>query len=116
MSRPKSKNNQPGVRNAADTDQVKKAGDRDKDLARQEVDDIKELLSTPVGRRFYWRLLGLTGQFRSSFTGNSETFFREGERNIGLILMADINEIMPEAYVLMIQENQAREESVDESS
>jgi len=115
MSRPKSKNNQPGVRNAADTDQVKKAGDRDKDLTRQEEDDIKELLSTPVGRRHYWRLLGKTGIFESSFTGNSETFFREGRRDVGLMLMADIIDIMPESYVLMIQENQARE-SVDESS
>lgn len=74
-------------------------------LARQgELDDLKWLMSNRRGRRIVWRLLERTGIFRSSFTGNSETFFREGMRNVGLMLMAQINEVCPEQYTLMVQE------------
>lgn len=74
-------------------------------LTRQvEKEDIKWLMSGKRGRRIMWRLLERTGIFRSSFTGNSETYFREGMRNVGLMLMAQINEACPEMYTLMVQE------------
>jgi hypothetical protein len=68
------------------------------------LDDIKWLMGSRRGRRIVWRLLERTGVFRSSFTGNSETFFREGMRNVGLMLMAQINEACPEQYTQMVQE------------
>lgn len=69
-----------------------------------EVGDFQWLMSDKRGRRFVWRLLAKTGVFRSSFTGNSETFFREGARNVGLMLLAEINEHSPEQYTLMLKE------------
>lgn len=71
---------------------------------RQEAEDFKWLMADPRGRRVVWRYLGLAGVFRSSFTGNSETFFREGERNIGLKLMADIDTHAPTKYEAMVKE------------
>lgn len=71
---------------------------------QSELDDIKWLMGSRRGRRIVWRLLERTGIFRSSFTGNSETFFREGMRNVGLMLMAQINEVCPEQYTTMVQE------------
>lgn len=59
------------------------------------------LLGDERGRRFIWRLLSITGVYRSSFTGDSKTFFREGERNVGLQILRDIHEIAPEAITQM---------------
>ena len=47
-----------------------------------EINDWKWLMSSVRGRRLVWRLLERTGIYRSSMTGNSFTFFREGERNV----------------------------------
>ena len=58
------------------------------------------LLEEEVGQR----LLERTGVFRSSFTGNSETFFLEGQRNVGLMLMAQIHDACPEKYTAMLEE------------
>ena len=77
-------------------------------LARQvEANDIKWLMSSKQGRRIAWRLLERAGVYRSSFTGNSETFFREGQRDQGLRLIADIHTHCPDAYALMLTEAKA---------
>ena len=76
----------------------------DRITKRQEADDIKWLMSDPRGRRIMWGLLELTGVYRSSFTGNSETFFREGERNVGLKLVHKIHAHCPEKYATMTKE------------
>lgn len=72
--------------------------------AEQEIEDWKWLMADKRGRRLAHRLLDRTGVFRSSFTGNSETFFREGQRNVGLMVMAQIHEAAPEKYTLMLKE------------
>lgn len=55
-------------------------------LAReQEIKDIQWLMSDKRGRRLMWGILDRAGIYRTSFTGDSETFFREGARNLGLV-------------------------------
>lgn len=76
----------------------------DKVAARQEMDDFLWMMRNKQGRRFMWRLLTWTHIFKSSFTGNSETFFREGERNIGVRLMDEIHGLCPELYSTMVKE------------
>ncbi len=68
------------------------------------AEDLKWVLSSKQGRRFMWGLLEQTGVYRSSFTGNSETFFREGQRNVGLGLLALIHEHCPKRYSEMVEE------------
>lgn len=74
--------------------------------ARQkEIDDVKKLLKTPEGRRYFWRQLGKCGIFRSSFTLNSnQTAFNEGIREIGLDLLIEINEADGSAFAKMQNE------------
>jgi hypothetical protein len=87
--------------------QEKAAADREEKqrlLSDLEANDFKWLMSDKRGRRIVHGLLEKTGVYRSSFTGNSETFFREGARNVGLMLMAHIHENCPEKYTLMVQE------------
>jgi hypothetical protein len=83
--------------------------ERKRKLAReQDKADFAWLMSDARGRRFIWRMLELTGVYRSSFTGNSETFFREGARNVGLAIIADIHEFAPESYVPMLEEHRKK--------
>lgn len=69
-----------------------------------EKEDLVWLMSLPRGRRFMWRLLERTGQHRSSFTGNSTTFFNEGARNVGLQLQALCLAHCADDYVKMLRE------------
>jgi hypothetical protein len=85
-----------------------RAPSSDAKLRRQiEANDIKWLMSSKQGRRIVWRLLDKAGVFRTSFTGNSETFFKEGMRNMGLFLVAEIMAHSPEAFALMLNESKA---------
>lgn len=68
--------------------------------------DFRWLMAQKPGRRFVWDLLGTTGMFRNAFTGDSRTFFRCGEQNIGQQLMARIHELCPERYNEMVKEQQ----------
>jgi hypothetical protein len=95
----------PFVKNAADESQVKGAEGKGKRKREQELEDIRSVLATRQGRRFFWRTLIMCHVFETSFTGNSQTFFNEGERNIGLKLFADLNESDPEAYLKMLRES-----------
>lgn len=92
------------VKNAADSKQVKEASVNQKFSREDELEDLRFLLATAQGRRFFWRLFEATHQFTTSFTGNSQTFFYEGERNVGLKILSDIMEADSESYVLMIKE------------
>lgn len=76
---------------------------------KQEIEDFKWLLAHKQGRRIAWRLLSKAGVFRTSMTGNSQTFFNEGRRDMGLWVLAEINEVSPDSYVQMLKEAQADE-------
>ena len=94
------------VKNAADPEQVKKAKEKEETLDDRRLNDIREVLNTVRGRRFYWRYLGICGVYRTSLADQHQIFYNEGMRNIGLQLLADVNEAAPEAYLLMLKENQ----------
>jgi hypothetical protein len=78
--------------------------DRARLINRADADDLKWLMSNKRGRRFIWRLLERTGLYRSSFTGNSATFFNEGQRNVGLQVLSWLNEHCPAQYITMLTE------------
>lgn len=83
---------QPQNFNSADEAQVQ-GRKRKADLQwEQHLADMKAILSTPEGRRVWTWFAEQAGLNRSSFTGNSETFFREGGRNLGLIVLASLRE------------------------
>lgn len=99
--------------NAADEAQVKESAKRAERERRREVDDFRRLLAQPEGRRFVWRYLERCGVFRLSWHSGSshgDVSFREGERNIGLMLLADIENANPHALITMMTEARANEE------
>ena len=93
------------VKNAADENQIKIEREKNKFKQDTEDNDLKFLLASDQGRRFIWNMLEKCGVFKSSFTGSSETFFLEGQRNIGLKLMSDIMRVDPDSYLKMIKSN-----------
>lgn len=67
--------------------------------------DVQWLMNDRAGRRLMWGILTRTGLYQSSFTGNSTTFFREGQRNVGLRLTRDLQAYSPKRYMEMWAEN-----------
>lgn len=88
------------------TEELSKKITAEQKRARQkEIDDVKKVLEKPEGRRIFWRLLSKCGIFRNSFNLNSnQTGFNEGQRNIGLDLLNDINEADITAFAKMQNE------------
>lgn len=92
--------------NAAEPDHVHAREKTAKDAERRRVAGLKLLLDHEDGRLWLWDLLGFCGVYRSSFTGNSETFYREGGRNVGLKIQAELTKHYPESLVQMMREGQ----------
>jgi hypothetical protein len=74
--------------------------------AEQADADLLWLMNQSEGRRFVWRLLQSCHLYETSFTGTSATFFREGERNVGLQVLADITRLCPDLYARMAGDTQ----------
>jgi len=86
----------------AATDEVEKAQDTKR---KQEIEDLRAVVSTPSGRRFIKRLLERTAIYRSTFTGNSNGYFVEGERNIGLFIVAELSAVGRDTYPKLLLED-----------
>lgn len=86
----------------------------------RDVNDLRKVLAIPEGRRYIWKLWGLTGVFRSSYTPKDAnmTAFREGQRDVGLALLQDINDASPTALSQMrseyLSELNAEKKEVDD--
>lgn len=93
------------VKNAADPEQVQQAKEKAESLNDRRLNDVREVLNTVRGRRFYWTLLEFCGVFKTSNADEFQIFFNEGMRNVGLKLLADVNEAAPEAYLKMLGES-----------
>lgn len=63
------------------------------EIHRLDQTSLTSILKSKEGRWFLMRLLDATGVNSSSFTGNSTTFFNEGKRQVGLELLARIQEL-----------------------
>jgi hypothetical protein len=83
-----------------DEKQVGRAQSRHRKRRQVELDDLKQVLSTPSGRRFITRLLDQTGLLASDmFTGNSTTFYNLGKRDVGLWVYNEMMKAKPESMI-----------------
>jgi len=57
---------------------------------KQYTEDLHWLLNSERGRRFFMSQQVRGGQYNTSFTGNSVTFFNEGKRDTALKLLEDL--------------------------
>lgn len=72
----------------------------------QDIADFKWLMSDHRGRRFMWRTMGRCRLFEPSLgPSDAITNWNEGQRNVGLFLLSQVNELTPSLYAVMAAEN-----------
>jgi hypothetical protein len=98
------------VHNASDPKQVKDRADKANRDRKQELEDVRYLVKTPAGKRYFRKILERGSVFTTTFTGNSRTFFNEGMRNLALGILADVSEAAPEAITELMIRNDTEEE------
>lgn len=76
-------------------EELKSQKEKERLQREQELDDVRRLLNLPAGMRFFKRLLEEGHIFHTTFTGNSNTYFLEGHRNLVLKFFADVCEAAP---------------------
>lgn len=90
---------------AGDRGHVKKRKRRSQILEDERLAFVAAAMGTPQGRAYFWGLLGSCHVFASSWSPDpSATAFREGERNIGLAVLANIQAVAADQYVVMVKE------------
>lgn len=93
------------VKNVADPEQVKEAKRKERFDWREDYEDLHILIQTKSGRRFIADQLISSGMFKTSFSResdkkDSEVFFNEGERNVGLRLWAKLLGVLMDGRVI----------------
>lgn len=83
---------------------------------KDEIVFLARLLAEPVGRRWLYQKLEECHIYSTSFTTNALAMaFNEGERNVGLRLVAELTAASPENYLQMLKEVEDERRNVDES-
>lgn len=59
---------------------------------------VREVMKTPSGKAIVWSILTECGVYASMCTGDNQTFFLEGKREIGLQLIDMLNTADPTIY------------------
>lgn len=88
------------------TDRMQEAQLDAERVRQQEADDLAWLMSDKRGRRFMYRLLGDCRLYETSFEAENThlTAWREGVRNIGLLLVAQLSRDCPDRMSEMFKE------------
>lgn len=64
-----------------------------RELQKRDQDALLTILNSESGRWFLMRLLDKTKVNADNFTGNSQTFYNEGMRKVGLLILNDIQNL-----------------------
>jgi hypothetical protein len=93
------------VKNAADPSQVRSAK-KGRAIARDtELNEMRYVVAHKLGRSFLKRWLRECSMDQTTYTGNGWAAFKEGERNIGLKMKAELIEASPREYLKMEEES-----------
>jgi hypothetical protein len=72
---------------------------------RDQLALLGKVMSDPIGREYFYDLLASCHVYSSSFGTNALAMaFREGERNVGIRIGADLTEASPDRYLDMLKE------------
>lgn len=93
-----------------DFDDLDALGEADKQAKKairdQETADFRWLMNDPRGRRLMWRLMGHCKVFEPSFNPHGGIMnFNEGQRNVGLFLLGEVNQLCPGQFPVMAAEH-----------
>lgn len=112
--------------NTSNPRKIREAEQREKRLLAQQRNDLLSIMDTPAGRRVLRRVIyTFAGRDRSSYldaTRGSDPVFFEGQRNVGLRLLAEMQTVSVNLYLLMEAEHfealaqELKEETTEEES
>lgn len=92
--------------NLADERQVKKAEMKEKDLRKQELNDLRTVLSNASGRRLMWKILTKCNSFNSIFNvDNSTMAYLSGQQDIGHFIMSEITAADENLLIKLMKDN-----------
>lgn len=99
------------VKNAADPEQIKKAENRILNGRDREIKDLQDVLSSPCGRRFIWRLLSHCKTFETIWEPSARIHYNAGIQDIGHFIMAEVVAADESAFLAMMTENKKENET-----
>jgi len=89
-----------------DAKQVKHRRTKVKIRRDNELEEVRQLLRTPYGRKFLWRVISECGVFKTlSYDEELGMAIKSGRRDIGLWLLREIDEADKNGYLKLIQED-----------
>lgn len=92
--------------NAAEPQQVAEARATSRRKVLEDVLTVRDIMSTPRGRRWIWDLLSAARLFHEDMnTEPGWMAFCKGERNFGLRIYSTVSINCPNEYVQMVREN-----------
>jgi len=96
---------------ANDPVQVEKAKRAAGRQRRADADIVRKIMLTSEGRSWMYRKLVACHIYEPSFVpGSSDiTAYREGERNVGNLLLQEVQLAAPQQYIEMVKEGNARD-------
>ena len=71
--------------------------------------DLQKIVETEEGRRFLWRMIGDCDCFSPITITNASMYLIQGQKNVGLRLMADIERVSTNAFMTMMIEGKRRQ-------
>ena len=89
--------------NARDKEQVEKARVLAKHNRDQELNDLRVILQSPAGIRFFRRMFDLGHMESDPYTGNSATFYNLGLQKFAKKYWNDVKEADVAAFVEIIK-------------
>ena len=72
---------------------------------KRELEDLKEVVKTPAGRRVVWKILQATGYCNGGFHDDpNKMYYLAGRKDVGNILLDDLMQASPTAFATMQME------------
>lgn len=84
---------------------LKEAKERDKDRRRQELNDLRTVLSSVSGRRLFWRLMEQCKTFETVWEPSARIHYNAGKQDIGHFVMSEIVEADENLLFKMMKEH-----------
>lgn len=98
------------VMNAADENQVQAVERKMKEERRQELNDLRTVLSSESGRRLVWRILTKCKTFGSVWDNSARIHYNSGQQDLGHFIMAEVIEADEALLFKMMKESKKRKE------
>lgn len=94
---------------------VEDAERKEKDIRRQELNDIRTVLSNASGRRLLWRLMEKCNTFQSLFTDPHQMAYLSGQQDIGHFIMSEIVEADEHLLFKIMKDNFKDREAINDN-